>query len=120
MLTKFSINERATVRPERGPIMDPTHEYVLYESRRQFLGRGVNAVGGAALAPLLGGEGLMPGALAGGLDRSITTGKRHFPPKAKHVIYLHMVGGPSRMDMNDYKPQMNDGFAKDRPDPFRW
>ena len=99
--------------------MDPLQEYVRYESRRQFLQRGANAVGWAALAGLLGGEGLMPGALAAGMDRSITTGKTHFPPKAKHVIYLHMVGGPSQMDMYDYKPQMNRWFDKDLPDSIR-
>jgi hypothetical protein len=31
----------------------------------------------------------------------------HFAPKAKRVIYLHMVGGPSQMDLCDYKPQMD-------------
>ena len=34
--------------------MNPFHEYVRYETRRQFLGRGSNAVGWAALASLLG------------------------------------------------------------------
>ncbi len=39
----------------------------------------------------------------------------HFAPKAKNVIYLHMVGGPSQMDLFDYKPQMNDWYDKDLP-----
>jgi hypothetical protein len=99
--------------------MNPLEEYVRYESRRQFLGHGANAVGWAALASLLGCEGLTSGAMATGLDRSITTGKTHFPPKAKHVIYLHMVGGPSQMDTYDYKPQMNKWFDKDLPDSIR-
>ena len=30
----------------------------------------------------------------------------HFAPKAKRAIYLHMVGGPSQMDLYDYKPVM--------------
>ena len=30
----------------------------------------------------------------------------HFPAKAKNIIYLHMVGGPSQMDLYDYKPVM--------------
>src|SRR5688572_25095918 len=30
----------------------------------------------------------------------------HFAPKAKRVIYLHMVGGPSQLDLFDYKPQL--------------
>ena len=36
------------------------------------------------------------------------TGPRvvHFPPRAKNVIYLFMVGGPSNLDMYDYKPAL--------------
>ncbi|GIW95528.1 MAG: sulfatase [Pirellulaceae bacterium] len=30
----------------------------------------------------------------------------HFPPKARHVIYLHMVGAPSQLDLFDYKPAL--------------
>ena len=43
----------------------------------------------------------------------------HFPPKAKRVIYLHMVGGPSQMDLFDYKPKLGDYFDKDLPDSVR-
>ena len=44
---------------------------------------------------------------------------RDFAPKAKHVIYLHMVGGPPQMDLYDYKPKMKDYFDKDLPDSVR-
>ncbi len=30
----------------------------------------------------------------------------HFPPRAKRVIFLFMSGGPSQMDLFDYKPQL--------------
>jgi hypothetical protein len=43
----------------------------------------------------------------------------HFAPKAKRVIYLHMVGGPSQMDLFDHKPVMNDWFDKELPDTIR-
>jgi hypothetical protein len=43
----------------------------------------------------------------------------HFPPRARHVIYLHMVGGPSQMDLFDYKPVMDDWYDKDLPDSIR-
>src|SRR5262249_38083910 len=43
----------------------------------------------------------------------------HFPAKAKQVIYLHMVGGPSQMDLFDYKPKMAEWFDKDLPDSIR-
>jgi hypothetical protein len=43
----------------------------------------------------------------------------HFPPKAKRVIYLHMVGGPSQMDLFDYKPEMVKMYDKDLPESIR-
>jgi hypothetical protein len=43
----------------------------------------------------------------------------HFAPKAKHVIYLHMVGGPPQMDLYDYKPVMQEWYDKDLPDSVR-
>ncbi|GAB5441934.1 MAG: DUF1501 domain-containing protein [Fuerstiella sp.] len=43
----------------------------------------------------------------------------HFPPKARRVIYLHMVGGPSQMDLFDYKPQMGEWYDKDLPESIR-
>jgi hypothetical protein len=88
--------------------MDLFNDYLRYESRRQFLGRGVNAVGWAALATLLGNEGNASAAVP-----------THFPAKAKQVIYLHMVGGPPQMDLYDYKPQMNAWYDRDLPDSIR-
>ena len=43
----------------------------------------------------------------------------HFAPKAKRVIYLHMVGGPAQMDLFDYKPVMQDWYDKDLPESIR-
>ena len=42
----------------------------------------------------------------------------HFAGKAKAVIYLHMNGGPSQLDMWDYKPNLKDQFDKDLPKDF--
>ena len=46
-------------------------------------------------------------------------GLPHFAPKAKSIIYLHMNGGPSQIDMWDYKPAMQEQFDKDLPDSIR-
>jgi len=43
----------------------------------------------------------------------------HFAPKAKRVIYFHMVGGPAQMDLYDYKPVMNEWYDKDLPESIR-
>jgi Protein of unknown function (DUF1501) len=96
--------------------MNPYQEWVKTETRRQFFSRGANVVGAAALASLMG-----PKFFANSADAADAVAKNltHFAPKAKHVIYLHMVGGPPQMDLYDYKPQMKAYFDKDLPDTVR-
>jgi Protein of unknown function (DUF1501) len=96
--------------------MNPFQSYMQSESRRQFLGRGVNAVGYAALASLLGGKLFADGTKTG---VGAAMPETNFPAKAKQVIYLHMVGGPPQMDLYDYKPKMREWFDKDLPDSVR-
>src|SRR3954453_3244595 len=80
-------------------------------TRRHFFGHSALALGRAALASLLSRE---QHASAQGL-----AGLPHFAPKAKRAIYLFMNGGPSQMDLWDYKPKMNQLFDKDLPDSVR-
>jgi hypothetical protein len=83
-------------------------------SRRHFFTQGRNLLGCAALSSLLAGD--TSSALAAGTAGAV---KPHFAPKAKNVIYLHMVGGPAQMDIYDYKPAMKEYFDKDLPDSVR-
>jgi Protein of unknown function (DUF1501) len=46
-------------------------------------------------------------------------GAAHFPPAAKRIIYLHLVGAPPQMDLFDYKPDAARWFDKDLPDSIR-
>ncbi|GIW92884.1 MAG: sulfatase [Pirellulaceae bacterium] len=85
-------------------------------TRRYFFAQGSHAIGWAALTSLLGSP--LGKALAAGA-RSEPSARPHFPPRAKHVIYMHMVGGPPQMDLFDYKPVMNDWYDKDLPDSVR-
>ncbi len=94
--------------------MNPFEEFVRHETRRRFLSRCANAAGWATLASILPHK-ILAQESAGG---SLRVGP-HFPPKAKQVIYLHMVGGPSQMDMYDYKPVMQEWYDKDLPDSVR-
>src|SRR5258705_1207190 len=96
--------------------MIPFEEFRQQVSRRFFLSAGSHLLGGAALASLTGK------ALAGSTNSSGVTHMlphTHFAPKAKQVIYLHMVGGPSQMDLFDYKPVMKEWFDKDLPESVR-
>src|SRR6266850_1763907 len=93
-------------------------DYVRSETRRQFLRRGASFMGAAALATLA------PGLLLAGEKKSAAAAKNstsgpHFAPKAKQVIYLHMVGGPPQMDLYDYKPKMEEFYDKDLPETIR-
>ena len=94
------------------------------ETRRQFFTRGKNVLGYAALTSLLGSQsGSLAAAVAeGSAARPVLPdplGLPHFAPKAKRVIYLHMVGGPSQMDLWDPKPQMDAWYDKDLPESIR-
>ena len=94
------------------------NDLIRNESRRQFLGRGVNAVGWAALGSLMGANQRVA-AGSGATNPAVPKNLTHFAPKAKRVIYLHMVGGPSQIDLYDHKPGMADWFDKDLPDSIR-
>src|SRR5690349_11420791 len=92
-------------------------DWVRLETRRQFLSRGMNALGWAALGAL-GMHGEAAKAVGYGAKKAPLL-LPHIAPKARHVIYLHMVGGPPQMDLYDYKPQMQEYFDKDLPDSVR-
>jgi hypothetical protein len=74
-------------------------------------------MGGAALASLLGSSG--SSLLAGEPGAAHAAPGPHFKAKAKRVIYLHMVGGPSQMDLFDHKPGMQEWYDKDLPESVR-
>jgi hypothetical protein len=84
-------------------------------TRRQLLGRG--GIGLAALASLLGEEAQAAPAAAKQAPGALKT--LHVPPRAKRVIYLFQSGGPSHLDLFDYKPQLAGQFDKDLPDSVR-
>ncbi len=96
--------------------MDFIHERMQLMTRRHFFGRSALGLGTAALASLVPGRANAAEAVSptGGLPDL-----PHFAPKAKRAIYLFMNGGPSQMDMFDYKPKMAELFDKDLPGSVR-
>ncbi|MCS7047482.1 MAG: DUF1501 domain-containing protein, partial [Gemmataceae bacterium] len=95
------------------------NEYVRNITRRYFFRRGSHVLGTAALATLLGESSKAQTAADTATGHRAALPRTHFPPKARHVIYLHMVGGPPQMDLYDYKPQMRQWFDRDLPDSVR-
>jgi hypothetical protein len=87
-------------------------------TRRHFFAQGSHLLGGAALATLLGKDALA-GESAPHSALRAPHSLQHFAAKAKHVIYLHMVGGPPQMDLYDYKPVMQQWYDKDLPETVR-
>src|SRR6185503_10529028 len=71
-------------------------------SRREFLSRAGTGFGMLALASILKEEGL----LAQDAARPLAPRTVHFTPKAKSVIFLFMSGGPSHVDLLEYKPEL--------------
>ena len=74
--------------------------------RRTLLQRTGFGMGAFALSQLLQSETATAGA-----SQSLA----HFAPKAKRVIYLHMVGAPSHLDLFDYKPELQRASGQDCP-----
>ncbi len=103
--------------------MNPFREAELLMTRRQLFGRATLGLGTAAVSRLLavGGMSTLAG-LANAFGEEGHHGLAGFPnfaPKAKRVIYLFMSGGPSQLDLWDYKPKLNDLFNTDLPDSVR-
>lgn len=90
-------------------------------SRRHFLSRASLGIGTAALASILG-----PGAVLDAFGAPVTSGVAgsalgggpvgpHFLPKAKRVIYLFQSGGPSHLELLDYKPTLQELNGQELP-----
>jgi hypothetical protein len=105
----------------------PVEQHYLDLTRRRFFGAAAKSVGSGlgatALASLLGGA--LGGGQALGAGGLLGVGDEpklmlpHFKPKAKRVIYMHMEGAPSQLDLWDYKPQLRSRFNQDLPDSIR-
>ncbi len=79
-------------------------------SRRDFLG-----LAGAGLGGIL-----LPGGAFAATDAPdpIAPRQPHFAPRAKAVIWLHMAGAPSSLDLFDYKPELVRLNGTPLPDSF--
>ena len=78
----------------------------LRHNRRTFLNHSAVGIGTIALASLASGENDLRGSEAGHISAP------PFQPKAKRVIYLFQSGGPSQLDLFDYKPDYKSALAR--------
>jgi hypothetical protein len=83
-------------------------------TRRHFLGGAGLGIGAVALAGLLDQRRAAAAGVSGAL-----ADLPHFPSKAKRVIYLFQSGGPSQIDLFDYKPRLREWQASELPESVR-
>ena len=85
--------------------MSIRNEFAQYQTRRHFL-QGCQ----------LGLASMYLGSLrAASSDHSLARKQPHYPSKAKSVIYLHMAGGPSQLELFDPKPELQKHSGADCP-----
>lgn len=89
-----------------------------YETRRHFLKKCASGLGALALGSLIGCN-----LESGGRSKTVAEVNAdamaaklsHFAPKAKRIIYMHMAGAPSQLELFDYKPDLVKLHGKDCP-----
>ena len=91
------------------------------QSRRDFIlksGYGLGGLGGLALSGVLPGGGIIQSAFASELVDPLAPKEPHFAAKVKSVIWLHMDGAPSTIDLYDYKPDLIKLAGQEVPPSF--
>ncbi|MFL2909051.1 MAG: DUF1501 domain-containing protein [Limisphaerales bacterium] len=78
-----------------------SRQYYLTETRREFLKYTGTGIGALGLASALNNN-----LYAASNNESVSFLNPHFVPKAKNVIYIHLVGGPSHLELFDHKPEL--------------
>ncbi len=99
--------------------MNTILEYQREQNRRQFLGDCGLRLGAAGLALLAASESSQSnGQEVGASPRPFPPlqGLPHHKPRAKSLIYLHMNGGPTQIDLWDHKPELVKHFKKNLPE----
>ncbi len=98
--------------------MTPHDELQKFITRRHFFRKSTLGIGTAALASLLN-ERLFAADVDPRLRTRGVLPALHFAPKAKRVIFLFMSGGPSHIDLFDYKPRLRDHHGQELPGSVR-
>jgi len=91
-------------------------------TRRQFFSRCGMGLGSIALASLLGDKLFAADsalrAPSSAFPNPFAPKPPHFPARAKNIIYLFMAGGPSQLELIDYKPKLVELNGQPIPQSF--
>ena len=96
--------------------MEEHLKHHLNNNRRHFLKKVGLGIGGLAAASMIDPFNMFS---KGSSVNPTGLNLPHFAPKAKRVIYLFQSGGPSQLDLFDYKPMLNKMRGQDLPDSVR-
>src|SRR5580700_4955883 len=93
--------------------MNSSHPH-LQQTRRHFFRDCGIGVGTMALASLLGRDAPAQAPAT----NPLAARPPHFPARATSVIYLFMAGGPSQLELFDYKPELQQRSGQPIPQSF--
>src|SRR6266478_1234327 len=96
--------------------LDEINHLPLAQSRRDFLFQAGGGFGAIALSWLLARDGWADTVRSSANPLAAKSG--HFPGKAKSVIFMFMVGGPSPIDLFDPKPELHKRHGQPLPESF--
>lgn len=91
--------------------MNPLIDFNNRMRRRAFLNHSASALGTAAIAGLLAKDAKA--------KENALNHLTHFAPRAKRVVYLFQSGGPSHLELLDYKPKLKKFHGTELPDSIR-
>lgn len=93
---------------------------LIKTSRREWLRGAAYGMGGFAVSGMMPGGGWLgvPDANAANFVDPLAPKEPHFAPKVKSVIWLHMDGAPSTLDLYDYKPELVRLAGQEVPESF--
>ncbi|QTN32128.1 DUF1501 domain-containing protein [Akkermansiaceae bacterium] len=93
-------------------------EKLQHTTRRQFLRDCTTGLGGIWLASQGLANAAGPLKISHDPSAPLAPQPPSFAPKAKRVIYLHMVGAPSQLELFDYKPILKKYDGKQCPKEY--
>ena len=93
---------------------NPLHE----QTRRHFFGQCGLSLGSLALASLLESPAVRAESRLIQTANPLASHAPHFPARAKRVIYLFMGGGPSQLELFDYKPKLQELNGQQIPESY--
>lgn len=101
------------------PINPDIQKAEYLKTRREFLRTTTKGLGALAMGSLMFPSTGNSQHLAKAVPESSLLQQLHHVPTAKRVIYLFQSGGPSQIELFDYKPELNKRWGEEIPDSVR-